>query len=165
MKTTKTDNIVSHSLELLSNMIRGINSGDIDQMQINAMSDGTRGLVQFRDMLYSIEVRPLFEKVAKDDKPTLRHVFLNDVDICDEPECDGCEHQQYDAGNPDIESNTCCPPSYECVCTEESECPAAVRKLEDLMDDYDAENETGNYAPIFGDTGIDKLTIRGDEDE
>jgi len=69
-------------------------------------------------------------------KPTLRHIFLNKVDECNENECEQCEHHEHDAGDSDINSNTCRPPSSECTNGDENDCDAAERIFNNYMDDY-----------------------------
>jgi len=78
-------------------------------------------------------------------KPTLRHIFLNEVKDCDEPECEQCEWHEHDEGCSDIESNTCCPPSSECTNGDENDCDAAERIFNNFMDDYLELKESLNH--------------------
>ena len=140
MKTVKVNTTISHSLELLSNLIRGLNVADIEQMQLNAMSDGTRALVQFKGMLYSLEARPLFEAVDESPtKPTLQHIWNNEVNHCHEKECDECDSCEVDDG--DFHS----PPMAECTETDAICCPAAARVYGHFMREYDEQMESINH--------------------
>ncbi len=173
-KTKPLGTSVVHHTSLIMDLIDGRNNAEIKMLLQTGMNDGARALVDYKGSIYSIEVKPTYEAVDN-TVPTLKHVFLNDTDHQNENECDGCHYLEHDAGDSDINSNTCCPPSCECVCEDENECPAAIRIHKNMLDEYDAEHELGDYAPPtvmeqmggVDDTADDlaALTIRGDKGE
>ena len=69
MKTKKLDTLTSHSLELASDMLRGTNTGDIKQLQIQSCSDGMIATAQYKGMIYTIHIKPTFTVLDESVEP------------------------------------------------------------------------------------------------
>ncbi len=137
MNTKPMDTTISHSIQLTTDLIRGKGA---DQVLMTSMTDGTRALVEHGEdgMLYSIEVRPLFVKRVA---PTLPWVWQNKIEGCDENECDECSYYDYTPAHITGLPEDCYPAESECTCEDAQDCPAALRKFENYLDDWDEEHE------------------------
>ncbi len=147
MNTTKLNTTISHSIQLTTDLIRGKGA---DQVLMTSIKDGTRALVEYGEdgMLYSIEVRPLFVKRVV---PNLEWVWQNKIEACDENECVECTSLDGTPAHINDLPENCYPAEEDCTCEDADQCPAALRKFEDYLDDWDVEHEkpANNFNEAF----------------
>jgi len=139
-KTEEMDTLTSYSGELACAFAKG--HEDIKAISLNSSAQGSTAIVEFKGMLYRVEIIPTFRKITmmKPVKPDLQVIF-NSLNAGSEVSCDDCPYFTMD--NPDLDDE---PESWSAKCTPEDygSCPQAAIRFEDDMEQYERDLEDYN---------------------
>lgn len=143
-QTRKLDTATSYSAKLASDMTK--NCDGVKGVSLESSAQGSTAIVDYMGMLYRVEFIPTYRELIEDPaKPTLKGARTL-VDECNELECDNCEYRGHEIGGNDLANPDCQPDEHYCMQLVDECCPAAERKLSDLMECYDEEMESINHA-------------------